>query len=86
MRALLTMGLVAALSGAVLAQAPAGAPAAAPASAPAAAPAPSRTPSAPRPAVTAGARDEVIALSRIRQASGSHMLMSKGVKIGRAHV
>ena len=55
------------------------APAAAPASAPAAAPAPSRTPSAPRPAVTAGARDEVIALSRIRQATGSHMVMSKGV-------
>ena len=55
------------------------APAAAPASAPAAAPTPSRTPSAPRPAVTAGARDEVIALSRIRQATGSHMVMSKGV-------
>ena len=55
------------------------APAAAPASAPAAAPAPSRMPSAPRPAVTAGARDEVIALSRIRQATGSHMVMSKGV-------
>ena len=35
MRALLTMGLVAALSGAVLAQAPAGAPAGAPAAAPA---------------------------------------------------
>ena len=55
------------------------APAATPASAPAAAPAPSHTPSAPRPAVTAGARDEVIALSRIRQATGSHMVMSKGV-------
>ena len=36
-------------------------------------------PAAPRPAVTAGARDEVIALSRIRQATGSHMVMSKGV-------
>ena len=39
----------------------------------------SHTPAAPRPTVTAGARDEVIALSRIRQATGSHMVMSKGV-------
>ena len=58
-------------------------PAAAP-SAPAAAPAPAAaapgraTPAAPRPAVVAGARDEVVALSRIRQATGSHMIMSKG--------
>ena len=29
--------------------------------------------------VTAGARDEVVALSKIRQATGSHMLMSKSV-------
>ena len=55
------------------------APAAAPAAVPAAAPAASHTPAAPRPTVTAGARDEVIALSRIRQATGSHMVMSKGV-------
>jgi 2-oxoglutarate dehydrogenase E2 component (dihydrolipoamide succinyltransferase) len=57
-------------------------PAAAP-SAPAAPPAsaaPGRAaPAAPRPAVVAGARDEVVALSRIRQATGSHMIMSKGV-------
>jgi pyruvate dehydrogenase E2 component (dihydrolipoamide acetyltransferase) len=57
-------------------------PAAAP-SAPAAPPAPSApgraAPAAPRPAVVAGARDEVVALSRIRQATGSHMIMSKGV-------
>ena len=58
-------------------------PAAAP-SAPAVAPAPAAaapgraTPAAPRPAVVAGARDEVVALSRIRQATGSHMIMSKG--------
>ena len=53
-------------------------PAAPPAPAPAAA-APGRaTPAAPRPAVVAGARDEVVALSRIRQATGSHMIMSKG--------
>ena len=57
--------------------APAAAPA--PSAAPAAAPAASHTPAAPRPTVTAGARDEVIALSRIRQATGSHMVMSKGV-------
>jgi 2-oxoglutarate dehydrogenase E2 component (dihydrolipoamide succinyltransferase) len=55
------------------------APAAAPAAVPAAAPAASHTPAAPRPTVTAGARGEVIALSRIRQATGSHMVMSKGV-------
>ncbi|MEY4080927.1 MAG: hypothetical protein RL430_1357, partial [Actinomycetota bacterium] len=55
------------------------APSAAPAAAPVAAPAASHTPAATRPTVTAGARDEVIALSRIRQATGSHMVMSKGV-------
>ena len=55
-------------------------PAAAPsAPAPAAPAAPGRAaPAAPRPAVVAGARDEVVALSRIRQATGSHMIMSKG--------
>ncbi len=36
-------------------------------------------PATPRPAVTAGARDEIVALSRIRQATGSHMIMSQGV-------
>jgi len=53
---------------------PAPAPAAPSAPAPAASPA-----AAPAPRVTAGARDEVVALSRIRQATGSHMIMSKGV-------
>lgn len=57
---------------------PAPAPAAPSAPAPAAAPAASPAP-APAPRVTAGARDEVVALSRIRQATGSHMIMSKGV-------
>ena len=33
---------------------------------------------APRPTIVPGARDEVVALSRIRQATGAHMLMSKG--------
>lgn len=36
-------------------------------------------PAAPRPTIVPGARDEVVALSRIRQATGAHMLMSKGV-------
>ncbi|MEY4161919.1 MAG: hypothetical protein RI939_648 [Actinomycetota bacterium] len=45
-----------------------------------AAPPPAASPAAaPAPRVTAGARDEVVALSRIRQATGSHMIMSKGV-------
>jgi 2-oxoglutarate dehydrogenase E2 component (dihydrolipoamide succinyltransferase) len=57
---------------------PAPAPAAPSAPAPAAAPAASPA-AAPAPRVTAGARDEVVALSRIRQATGSHMIMSKGV-------
>ena len=47
---------------------------------PAAAPsAPARTAAAPRPAVVAGNRDELVALSKIRQATGSHMLMSQSV-------
>ena len=65
-------------SGAGRTAAPAGASAPAPA-APAAAPAPS--PAAPRsgaPRVVVGARDEVVPLSKIRQATGAHMLMSKG--------
>ena len=59
------------------------APAAAPAPAPApvaAAPAPAAV--APRPAaptVRVGERDEVVALSKIRRATGSHMVMSKSV-------
>ena len=57
---------------------PAAAPAApAPAPvAPAAAPAPAPVAAAPR--AVAGARDEVVSLSKIRQATGAHMLMSKG--------
>lgn len=41
----------------------------------------SPAPAAPRasaPRVVAGARDEVVSLSKIRQATGAHMLMSKG--------
>ena len=53
--------------------------AAAPAAAPAAPSAPARTAAAPRPAVVAGNRDELVALSKIRQATGSHMLMSQSV-------
>ena len=58
---------------------------AAPAAAPAPAPAPvAPTPAAvaPRPAaptVRVGERDEVVALSKIRRATGSHMVMSKSV-------
>ena len=48
----------------------------------AAAPAPAPTTPAPSavpvPRAVAGARDEVVALSKIRQATGAHMLMSKG--------
>jgi 2-oxoglutarate dehydrogenase E2 component (dihydrolipoamide succinyltransferase) len=49
--------------------------------APAATPAPAvaAAPIAPRPTIVPGTRDEVVALSRIRQATGAHMLMSKGV-------
>ncbi|MFM7262600.1 MAG: dihydrolipoamide acetyltransferase family protein, partial [Acidimicrobiales bacterium] len=50
----------------------------APAAAPSA-PAAFAAPVAPRPMIVPGARDEVVALSRIRQATGAHMLMSKGV-------
>ena len=56
------------------------APAAPTAPAPAPAPAPAApSAAAPRPTIVPGARDEVVALSRIRQATGAHMLMSKGV-------
>lgn len=47
-----------------------------PAAAPSAPAAPAPTVSAPR--VVAGARDESVPLSKIRQATGAHMLMSKG--------
>jgi 2-oxoglutarate dehydrogenase E2 component (dihydrolipoamide succinyltransferase) len=53
------------------------APAAAPAAQPARAAAP--TPAAPVPRVVAGARDEVVPLSKIRRLTGSHMVMSKSV-------
>lgn len=53
------------------------APAPATPSAPAAPTSASPRPAAPR--VVAGARDEVVALSKIRQATGAHMLMSKDV-------
>jgi len=43
------------------------------------APAPVRTAAAPAPRVVAGSRDEVVALSRIRQATGAHMLLSKSI-------
>jgi pyruvate dehydrogenase E2 component (dihydrolipoamide acetyltransferase) len=52
-----------------------GAPAAAPATTTSSAPAPAPRGVAPR--VVAGARDEVVALSKIRQATGIHTLMSK---------
>ena len=58
--------------------APVSAPA--PVAAPAAAPAPAPAPRAPQPAApkaVPGGRDEVVALSRIRQATGSHMVTSK---------
>ncbi|MEY3494264.1 MAG: hypothetical protein RL413_1682 [Actinomycetota bacterium] len=64
--------------------APAPAPAPAPVAAPApttAAPAPvaAASPAAPKPTVRVGDRDEVISLSKIRKATGSHMVMSKNV-------
>ena len=67
--------------------APATAPAAAPTPAPAAVPAPVATPApaattspaAPAPTVRVGDRDEVVSLSKIRKATGSHMVMSKNV-------
>ncbi len=57
------------------------APAAAPApvvAAPAAASAPAPAPAA-RPVVVGGARDEEVPLTKIRQLTGAHMVMSKGV-------
>ena len=60
------------------AAAPTSAPAAAPAPAAAAAPAPA-TPTASAPAVAAGASDTSIRLSKIRQLTGDHMIMSKAV-------
>jgi pyruvate dehydrogenase E2 component (dihydrolipoamide acetyltransferase) len=62
------------------AAAPAPAPAAAPAAGPAAAPPPAPTPAptpAPRPAPAAGDRDTTVRLSKIRQLTGDHMIMSK---------
>lgn len=53
-------------------------PAAAPASAPVAPVASAPAPVAAAPRAVAGARDEVVSLSKIRQATGAHMLMSKG--------
>lgn len=58
-----------------------GAPSAAPAG-PAPATSVPAAPAAPRPVaprVVPGARDEVVALSRIRQATGAHMVTSKGI-------
>jgi 2-oxoglutarate dehydrogenase E2 component (dihydrolipoamide succinyltransferase) len=52
---------------------------AAPAAPSAPAPAPAATPPAPAPKVAAGARDEVIPLTKIRKVTGQHMVMSKGV-------
>jgi len=43
------------------------------------APAPARTPPAAAPTVSSGERDRTIPLSRIRKATGAHMLMSKAV-------
>ena len=51
-------------------------PAAAPPPAPAATPTPART-SAPAPTATAGERDTVVPLSKIRRLTGDHMVMSK---------
>ena len=55
------------------------APAPAPVAAPAPAPAPVVTAPAPvaRPAVVSGDREQVVALSKIRKLTGSHMIMSK---------
>jgi len=50
-----------------------------PAAAAPAAPAPPAAPAASAPAVTAGARDQVVKLSKIRQLTGDHMVMSKSV-------
>ena len=42
-------------------------------------PASAQAPRAVAPRVVAGARDEIVPLSRIRQSTGAHMVMSKGV-------
>ena len=47
--------------------------------APASAPAPSAPQRAAAPKVVAGARDEVVALSKIRQATGAHMVASQAI-------
>ena len=57
----------------------AAAPAAAPAPTPTPAPAPSSAPRAAAPVVRVGERDEVVSLSKIRKATGAHMVMSKNV-------
>ena len=60
------------------APAPVPAPVAAPTPTPAHAVAPAHTPAAPTaPRVVAGARDEVVPLSKIRRLTGSHMIASK---------
>lgn len=59
------------------APAPSAAPAAAPAAAAATSAAPAAAPRGVSPRVVAGNRDEVVALSKIRQATGIHTLMSK---------
>ena len=81
-------GLTRAAAAPVAAPSPAPAPVAAPAPAPVAAPAPVPAPvaapspaaapaPAPAPRVAIGARDEVVALSKIRRLTGSHMIASK---------
>ena len=57
----------------------AAAPAAAPAPTPTPAPAPSSAPRVAAPVVRVGERDEVVSLSKIRKATGAHMVMSKNV-------
>ena len=72
-------GLAAQPAAPVVAPAPAPVvtPAPAPVAAPAPAPAPTPAPAAaPRPAPTLGDREQVIALSKIRRLTGSHMVMS----------
>ena len=59
--------------------APTPAPAAAPAPAATPAPAAQASPAAQAPTVRVGDRDEVVSLSKIRKATGSHMVMSKNV-------
>jgi pyruvate dehydrogenase E2 component (dihydrolipoamide acetyltransferase) len=57
----------------------AAAPAPAQAAAPAPTPGPAQRPLSAAPAATAGARDRVVPLSKIRKLTGSHMVMSKAV-------